>query len=705
MKKYFTLLLLFKTLLSFAGTITSNVTSLPSFGNCILNFSSVPQKIVISGTSLTNAVIFTPSTHFEISLNCNDQFSSRPLSITSSGGTLASTTLFIRFMPGVLGSLTGNVQITSVGSNSVTVTLSGAGTNYSIPTTSGGYYSTTSLLNGAALKTALYNKILGHSVTAYGSGSSGLWATYSTTDPYYNGKVWDIYSTGICTVSPYEFTFSTDQCGSYSIEGDCYNREHSFPQSWFNSSSPMVSDMYHVYPTDGKVNGMRNNYPFGEVSSPTYTSLLGGKLGPNTTAGYTSTVFEPIDEYKGDLARTYFYMATRYENLIASWQSNGNANDILNGTSFPAYDTWTTNLLIKWHNQDPISTKELNRNNAIFGYQANRNPYIDSPQFVQRIWGGASPAKPNIAASNVSVDLETVSPLTFKLKWKSGNGQRRIILVKSGSAVNATPVDSIDYLANNDFGSGAQIGSGNYVVYKGMGSSVIVKNCTLGTTYYFAIYEFNGTHKTAQYYTLAATAGTFTHLPVKLTKLTAKLQNTNSVQINWETASEINNEKFEVERLNNENNWETLGTVKGNGNSNIINKYAFTDTLPLAIQQQKTIYYRLKQIDFDGKYEYSKTVNVTNEFYIIANEQQFKWSIVPNPFENQFLINANFISNYAVNISLKDLLGNSLINFTEQISSGNQNISINNIDHLPAGCYFVQIQFGSVLKYKLIVKQ
>jgi hypothetical protein len=150
----------------------------------------------------------------------------------------------------------------------------------------------------------------------------------------------------------------------------------------------MVADMFHIYPTDGKVNGMRNNYPYGTVSSPTYTSANGSKLGPCTFPGYTSTVFEPIDEYKGDLARGYLYMATRYENLIAGWQSNGNANEILNGTQFPCFDPWFLNLLLTWNAADPVSQREIDRNNKIYtSYQHNRNPYIDHPEYANLVWG------------------------------------------------------------------------------------------------------------------------------------------------------------------------------------------------------------------------------------------------------------------------------------------------------------------------------
>jgi ATP-dependent DNA helicase RecQ len=110
------------------------------------------------------------------------------------------------------------------------------------------------------------------------------------------------------------------KCGNYSTVCDCYNKEHSVPQSWFSSKSPMVSDAFHVYPTDGKVNGQRSNYPFGECTGgKTLTADALGRLGTSTFSGFSGTVFEPVDDYKGDFARTYFYMATRYANQCESW--------------------------------------------------------------------------------------------------------------------------------------------------------------------------------------------------------------------------------------------------------------------------------------------------------------------------------------------------------------------------------------------------
>jgi len=180
-----------------------------------------------------------------------------------------------------------------------------------------GYYDPANGLTGKALQQALHNIIANHTYVTY----DYLWTAFKKTDIKSDGKVWDIYS-DIPSGSPkYTFTFVTDQCGNYSKEGDCYNREHSFPKSWFGGEGayPMYSDLFHLYPTDGYVNNRRGNSPLGEVGTATYTSSNGSKVGTCSVAGYTGTVFEPIDAYKGDLARSYLYMAVRYYGEDSSW--------------------------------------------------------------------------------------------------------------------------------------------------------------------------------------------------------------------------------------------------------------------------------------------------------------------------------------------------------------------------------------------------
>ncbi len=270
-----------------------------------------------------------------------------------------------------------------------------------------GYYTSAQSLSGYAKKTALFNIINKNypSTTAapvslsYGALYSAFQGTGANpsqgTDKKRNDAntadvVWDMYSDNPTGPDPYTFPWG-QTCGNYSVEGDCFNREHSFPQSWFSSAFPMQSDLFHLYPTDGKVNGVRSNFPFGVVGTATTTTLNGSKLGPCVSPGYTSTVFEPINEYKGDFARTYFYMATRYENIIGGWENNGNAGTVLDGSSSRVFDQWQVDLLYSWHIADPVSAKEISRNNTVFAIQGNRNPYIDNPIWVADIWGFSAP--------------------------------------------------------------------------------------------------------------------------------------------------------------------------------------------------------------------------------------------------------------------------------------------------------------------------
>ncbi len=236
-----------------------------------------------------------------------------------------------------------------------------------------GYYNRASGAKGAALKTALHGIIADHTVRTY----DNLWSDFRKTDMREDGRVWDMYS------SKTNYTFGTDQAGTYKTEGDCYNREHSFPKSWFNDAKPMYTDLFHLYPTDGYVNGRRSNYPYGEVKNVTWSSSGDfSKVGASGVSGYSGTVFEPNDEYKGDLARTYFYMATRYEDRIAGWSS-----PMLSGNSYPAYAEWAVTMLLRWAAEDPVSQKEIDRNNAVYGIQKNRNPFIDFPGLEQYVWG------------------------------------------------------------------------------------------------------------------------------------------------------------------------------------------------------------------------------------------------------------------------------------------------------------------------------
>ena len=258
------------------------------------------------------------------------------------------------------------------------------------------YYADADGLAGKPLWTAI------SSITNRGFSSlgyNGLWTAYKKTDVYpadsvgKAGKIWDMY--GECP-----FTFSSDQCGSYNGVCDCYNREHSIPKSWFGGSTSGIGcDIFHLVPTDGKINSTRSNDEFGEVAGA--KNYYGNGTG---TAGTWSTdrptiasaageviqgsgnVFEPKDQYKGDFARGY--MGT-----IIKWQlaNMTTSNNFFSGEYTPSgYFGFTKKavvLMMKWHREDPVSQKEIDRNNGIQQTQGNRNPFIDYPYLAEYIWG------------------------------------------------------------------------------------------------------------------------------------------------------------------------------------------------------------------------------------------------------------------------------------------------------------------------------
>ena len=247
------------------------------------------------------------------------------------------------------------------------------------------YYQAADGKKGAELKTALFQIISPHAVQSY---TPGVWNAINSYDIRPDGCIWDIYS-GISNFTP-----GTDQDKGEEIdkEGVVYNREHAMPKSWFNEDKtdtqyPMYTDLHHLFPTDRSVNSFRSNYPYGEVdpsTNPTKQSAGGfSKFGICDPAiGYTvvngkARVFEPNDEYKGDLARAYFYMATCYESYKngsgkerspKNWKS-----DMLTSDVYPFFTDWALKMLLRWSAQDPVSEKEINRNEGIYGIQKNRN--------------------------------------------------------------------------------------------------------------------------------------------------------------------------------------------------------------------------------------------------------------------------------------------------------------------------------------------
>ena len=287
------------------------------------------------------------------------------------------------------------------------------------PNNSNYYYRNADGKKGSSLKTSLCNIIsTGYNKQTY----KQVWTAYKTTDIKPDGiHVYDIYS----NIS--NFVYGTDQAGNYQKEGDVYNREHTFPKSWFDDASPMFTDLFHVMPSDGFVNSKRSNYPYGETDAngeKDYKSANGySKMGTCKIDGYTGKVFEPNDEYKGDLARNYFYMATRYENEIASWNS-----PVLTNSSYKPYVEWHMNMLMRWSREDPVSEKEIARNNAVHEIQNNRNPFIDYPGLEEYIWG----SKVNVP---FSYDNYEAANAIIQVEDTEGNAQDNAIYDLQGRRV------------------------------------------------------------------------------------------------------------------------------------------------------------------------------------------------------------------------------------------------------------------------------
>ncbi|MEJ7627472.1 MAG: endonuclease [Ferruginibacter sp.] len=263
-------------------------------------------------------------------------------------------------------------------------------------TSAANYYSSITTQTCAPLKTAL-SSIINNGVVLLPYGSIDD-VNHPTTDDHLNDAgtqtiVWDMYSDNPAGAEAYTYTFA--QAGSSaSAEGQGWNKEHTFPNSWFSQTSSTNnfpgSDLHQIVPTDIYVNAQRGNLPYGIVGTVTNTYTNGSKKGTSQTAipNYTGEVFEPIDAYKGDLARITLYMVTRYENEIPTWENYQATGDaVMDGLTFPSVEPAYLQMLLAWHAADPVSVKETERNETVFNFQGNRNPFVDHPEYVQSIWG------------------------------------------------------------------------------------------------------------------------------------------------------------------------------------------------------------------------------------------------------------------------------------------------------------------------------
>ena len=237
-----------------------------------------------------------------------------------------------------------------------------------------GYYNDAIGKRKSELKTALHATIRHASVLSYGSGATSTWSGFAVADVRPDGSVWDMYSNIVRQFN-----------GVQSVSG--MNIEHSFAKSWWGGSTLQAYyDLHNLYPSDAGANQRKSSHLMSTIDHT--VSFDNGVIKVGRTqkkTGHSLMAWEPADMYKGDFARIYMYMVTAYENYAALWTND--SEHLLDNNTYPVFEPWVIDLLLDWCRRDPVSQKEIARNNAIFNIQRNRNPFVDFPFMAEYVWG------------------------------------------------------------------------------------------------------------------------------------------------------------------------------------------------------------------------------------------------------------------------------------------------------------------------------
>lgn len=292
--------------------------------------------------------------------------------------------------------------------SSRTINETEAATDYTSASHISSYYSSVSG-TGSSLLSSICTKI-SNPFTAI--GYSSLKNHYETTDSRGDGYLYDIYSSS----TNYKIS---DGGSSASYVGGGWNKEHTIVKQWWGGDqTSQGSDIIIVRLSDIHCNSVRNNYLFGEVGTSTDNTIGDNKFGNCSNyseIGVTSstTVFEPRDEIKGEMARTYFYAVARYLNNGAgngaakNW-TTANGSYIFSSSGNNGFVQKYLNMLLRWHREYPVSQREITRNGNVESCQSNRNPFVDHPSWVDLIWGGTYPSS-GLNYENTSNGTATVT--------------------------------------------------------------------------------------------------------------------------------------------------------------------------------------------------------------------------------------------------------------------------------------------------------
>jgi endonuclease I len=502
-----------------------------------------------------------------------------PLTLVDYATTSCITTMFQRHPALDIGSING----TNVHFAFRYTGLSAAAKEYKIDDIhiEASYYAgITPGIDCAPLKSELHSLIATQEVIRYTSSLYDVWDAILHTDRRLNDAtsaiiVWDMFTDIPAGTGEFEFDHCANRDGGScpSGEGVCYNREHTFARSWWGGGTTLAdtqnTDMHHIYASDRAMNTFKNNYPPGVVTTASTTGTNGFKVGTNASYPCPGmNYFEPIDEFKGDYARTFFYIVTRYQHNMTAWAPINAAGDcFMDALAYPSIEPWALTLLLQWHAADPVSQKEIDHNNAVYAIQRNRNPYIDNPGWVNLVWG-------------------------------------------------------------DEFGV----------------------PCSLIA------------------------------LSIDLSSFSATLER-DQVVLDWTTLSEESNDYFVIQRTIDFETWDDVEITSGAGNSAEAISYSSHDYTPYAGQS----FYRLKQVDFDGKFTYSETRSIS----FIDNGAL---NYYPNPFENQLTISGTIVS--AGEIQVFDIIGRDCSDLIEFKRINDSEILL--FTHrLETNIYVVKSAFGS----------
>ena len=200
----------------------------------------------------------------------------------------------------------------------------------------------------------------------------GTWQALPLTDMHPDGIVWDMYSNCV--------RYYPNKQGE---SGCSLNIEHCLPKSWWGGTvNEAYKDLYNLNPSDQRANSQKSNYAPGHVTKGDKFNNGSFLMDSKSKSQYGYICWEPEAQYRGDFARTYFFMATAYEYL--EWTAY---TEYISSDSYLMFSDAIIQVLLDWHRADPVSDKECCRADRISDIQHNRNPFIDYPELVEYIWG------------------------------------------------------------------------------------------------------------------------------------------------------------------------------------------------------------------------------------------------------------------------------------------------------------------------------